>query len=170
MQSCKHRAKDATQCDLPMVQHARLLHRRPKKDTDPQGRHDAVLGDGLQEARRSGQTLQSRPAGGEEGADHNHPRRRPGQRAYHQVPVDSFAKPAEAEAEGFSEEHPISRIVRGFSAAAQPVDSLVSEDDALDAGTKQHHTGHVWVVMDEGKLADICVCFSSSSSSSSGRP
>lgn len=31
-------------------------------------------------------------------------------------------------------------------------DSLVSEDDALNAGTKQHHTGHVWVITDKGKL------------------
>lgn len=32
-----------------------------------------------------------------------------------------------------------------------PVDSLVSEDHALDAGTKQHHTGHVWAITDKGK-------------------
>ncbi|TNN22552.1 hypothetical protein EYF80_067334 [Liparis tanakae] len=42
--------------------------------TDPEGGHDAVLGDGLHETRSSRQTLQPRPAGGEEGADHDHPR------------------------------------------------------------------------------------------------
>lgn len=84
-----------------------------RKDTDPQSRHDAVLGDGLQETRSSGQTLQSRSAGGEEGANHNHPRRRPGQRAYHQVPVNSFPKPAE-DGRRFLEEHPVSRFVLRF--------------------------------------------------------
>lgn len=39
-----------------------------------------------------------------------------------------------------------------------PVDSLVSEDDALNAGTKQHHAGHVWAITDKGKPVDICVC------------
>lgn len=39
-----------------------------------------------------------------------------------------------------------------------PANSLVSEDDALNAGTKQHHTGHVWAVTDKGKPVDICVC------------
>lgn len=62
-------------------------------DTDPKGRHDAVLGDGLQETRRSCQTLQSCTAGGEEGANHDHPGRWPGQRTNHQVPVHPLPKP-----------------------------------------------------------------------------
>lgn len=64
-------------------------------ETDPKGGHDAVFGNGLQETGSSGQALQSRPAGWEEGANHNHPRWRPSQRADHQVPVDSFTKPWE---------------------------------------------------------------------------
>lgn len=44
---------------------------------DPEGRYNAVLGDGLKETRSSCQTLQPGAASGEEGADHNHPRRWP---------------------------------------------------------------------------------------------
>lgn len=61
--------------------------------TDPEGGHDPVLGDGLKETRGSRQTLQPGAAGGEKGADHNHPGRRPCQGADHQVPVDPFAEP-----------------------------------------------------------------------------
>lgn len=61
--------------------------------TDPEGGHDVVLGDGLQKARSSRQTLKACPARGEEGANHDHPRRRPSQRANHQVPVDSLTEP-----------------------------------------------------------------------------
>ena len=61
--------------------------------TDPKGRHDAVLGDSLHETRSSRQTLKPRPACGEEGANHDHPWWRPSQRANHQIPVDSFSEP-----------------------------------------------------------------------------
>lgn len=61
---------------------------------DPKGGHDAVLGDGLHETGSSRQALQSGAAGGEEGADHDHPRRGPSQGPDHQVPVDALSKPA----------------------------------------------------------------------------
>ena len=62
---------------------------------------DAVPGDGLQQAGGPGQALKARPAGGEEGANHDDPGGRPGQRSDHQVAVHPFPKPGHrAEAQG----------------------------------------------------------------------
>ena len=56
-------------------------------------RDDAVPWDGLQQTWSSRQTLESSSARGEEGANHNDPRRRPRQRTDHQVTTDPFTKP-----------------------------------------------------------------------------
>ena len=56
---------------------------------------DAVSSDGLKETWGSSQTLKSCPASGKEGANHDDPRRRPGQSPNHQVTIYTFTKPEE---------------------------------------------------------------------------
>lgn len=62
----------------------------------PEERDDVVLGDGLEESGSASEGLKPRPHGREEGANDDDPRRRPGERPHHQVPLNGVPKPTSA--------------------------------------------------------------------------